>query len=85
MLLDVDCPLNEAFNSAEMGTFCLITERVSDSFRACTGGAAYSMDIAFRFVRYFKVDDVGNAIDIDTTRRNVRCDKDPHSVGFETI
>ena len=85
MFLDVDCPLNETFNSAEMRTLCLITERVSHSVRTCTGGAPDPMDIAFRFVWQFKVDDVGNAVDIDTARRNVRCDKDTYSIAFETI
>jgi len=62
-----------------------IAKRDGYAFGARARRASDAMDIAFGDFRKLVVDDMGHAINVDTARRDVGCDKRPRASGPERL
>jgi len=65
----------QLLDSLQHQNFRRITEGDCGSRRARPRRAANTMHVAFRVVRHFVVDDVGNSIDVDPPGNNIRRDQ----------
>lgn len=63
---------NQFLDRSQFKTFARRAEGKCDSLRAGSPGATDSMDIAFRFARKVEVDDVCDAVNVDSPSGNVR-------------
>lgn len=74
---------NQFFDGSQCQTFAGRAERKGDSLRAGSPGATDSMDIAFRFARKVEVDDVGDAVNVDSPSGDVRRHQHLHLFALE--
>ena len=65
--------LDQAFDIAQITALGRIAERKGVTGRAGPGRTSDTVDVAFRLVGQFEVDDVGYAVHIDTAGGNIRC------------
>src|SRR5215469_4740113 len=62
---------DQPLDVAKIGPLLIVTEGDRYTLRASAGGATDAVDITFGDVRQIVVDDVANAVDVDTAGSNV--------------
>ena len=68
---------------AEKFSFFFVAEGKGGAVCARSAGAAYAMNVGFRYVGQFEVDDVGQFVDIDAAGGDVCCNEDPCLSAFK--
>lgn len=81
--LSDDTATDKTFKRSQLSLVfgCHETDGIANRLR--TACAADTVDIIFRMHREVIIDDMGNTIDVDSARGNVRCDENAHGTGFE--
>src|SRR3954468_9203971 len=80
---DIELHLNQLLDIAQERALFIVAERDCDAFGSGARGSAYAMDVALRNVRQVVVDDMADAIDVDTARRDIGRDQDLQLAGAE--
>ena len=65
----------QAFDTAQQIALGTITQRDRVTFRTSARSAANAVDISLRHLGQLVIDDVGDAVNVDATRGDVRCHK----------
>ena len=74
-----------SFNGGYVPLFFVITEGHGDTAGFCPARATNPVYVGLGLVWHFKVDDVGNGIDVNSPRRNIAGDKDTNLTGLESV
>ena len=74
---------NQSLDGSQFTVFAGCAKRQRNSVRAGSASAANSMDIAVRFGWKVKVDNVRDAIDVKSTRGNIRRHQHMHVIASE--
>ena len=80
---DLNFLINQSLDVEQVARLALITESNRHALSARSCSAAYPMDIALGDVGQIIVEDMADAIDIDTARGDVRGHKDPQLPSLE--
>lgn len=74
-----------AFDGRNVPLFLVITKGHGHAAGFCPARSANAMDVGLGLVRHFKVDDVGDGVDVNSTSSDITGDKDPDLAGFESV
>ena len=80
-----DLLTRQSFDVAQQAAFFTIAERDCNAFGAGARGAADAMDVSLGHVRQVEVDDVANAVDVDTAGGDVGGDQDAGAARAEGV
>lgn len=75
--------LGQALDIAQVNPLVTRTKGYSLTRGSCAGGAADTMDIGLRHVRQIEIDNMADAINVDTARGNIGCDQQFRMSGAE--
>lgn len=75
-VIDAECAARQAFDGLEVRAFGAVAKRVRDAAGTSAGGAADAVNVGFRFVGQFVVDDVSDTVNVDTAGGDVGRDED---------
>ena len=77
--------LHQAFDATQQQSLRRITKSDGNSTITCAGRAPDPVHITFGLMRQLEIDDMGNLIDVDSARCNVRRDKNAGSAFAKSI
>ena len=70
-------------NVFQVGFFFRVAEGEGHTVGACAACTAYAVNISFRHIRQLEINDVREAVNINTTRGNIRSYQHACATGFE--
>lgn len=76
--------LDQAFHRSQAATFRWVYKRPRDAGGTRAARSADTVDVAFRLVRQFVVEDMRHPVDVDASRRYIGGDQHPGTAIFET-
>ena len=83
--VDIDFLLKQAFNVSEIGELLAVAETNSLSLATGPGGPSDPVDVGFRLVRNFVVNNVANVVDVDAPGGYVGSHEDLNLSGTEAF
>ena len=84
-LLHLDLALDELLDGGEQRLVLVAHDRDRLAFHARAAGAADAVHVVLRHVGHVEVDHVGQRLDVEAPRRDVRGDEHAHLVGLEAL